>query len=65
MGLTSPPAGSLRRIATGWPYRPELFAEKYASLFDGGDAWNDLLRAPGALFPWRRDSTYVRRPPYF
>jgi aconitate hydratase len=46
-------------------YRPELFAEKYASLFDGGDAWNDLLRAPSALFPWRRDSTYVRRPPYF
>jgi aconitate hydratase len=46
-------------------YRPDIFAEKYEDLFDGGEAWNELLRAPSALFPWRSDSTYVRQPPYF
>jgi aconitase A len=29
------------------------------------DAWNDLMRTPSILFPWQRDSTYVRQPPYF
>jgi aconitate hydratase len=46
-------------------YTPEVFAEKYADLFDGGEPWAKLATKPSALFQWQPDSTYVRRPPYF
>jgi aconitate hydratase len=46
-------------------YRPEIFKEKYADLFDGGEPWDRLPRSPSSLFQWRAESTYVRKPPYF
>jgi aconitate hydratase len=46
-------------------YTPEVFAEKYADLFDGGEPWARLATKPSALFPWQQGSTYVRQPPYF
>ncbi|SEF27944.1 aconitate hydratase AcnA [Variovorax sp. NFACC27] len=46
-------------------YAPELFREKYADLFDGGEAWNALAGERSERFPWQDKSTYVRRPPYF
>jgi aconitate hydratase len=46
-------------------YTPDVFAEKYADLFDGGALWERLPRSPSALFSWQPDSTYVREPPYF
>ena len=46
-------------------YTPDVFATKYADLYDGGPMWDDLLRSPSALFDWQPDSTYVREPPYF
>ena len=46
-------------------YEPALFREKYADLFDGGQAWDALSGARSERFPWQDASTYVRRPPYF
>jgi aconitate hydratase len=46
-------------------YTPEVFAEKYADLFDGGEPWAKLATKPSALFDWQPGSTYVRQPPYF
>lgn len=46
-------------------YTPEVFAEKYADLFDGGEPWAKLATKPSALFDWQPASTYVRQPPYF
>ncbi len=46
-------------------YTPDVFAEKYVDLFDGGEPWARLATRPSALFDWQADSTYVRRPPYF
>ena len=46
-------------------YTPDVFAEKYVDLFDGGEPWARLATRPSALFDWQAESTYVRRPPYF
>jgi aconitate hydratase len=46
-------------------YRPEVFRDKYAGLLDGGARWDALADPGGLLFPWRPDSTYLRKPPYF
>ncbi|MET3515099.1 aconitate hydratase [Pseudacidovorax sp. 1753] len=51
--------------AVATAYEPELFREKYADLFDGGEAWNALAGERSERFPWQEGSTYIRRPPYF
>jgi len=65
------------RLADIWPdpaevasviagaYRPEIFRDTYADLFDGGEAWVALATAGSDRFPWQPDSTYIRRPPWF
>ena len=58
-----PSAAEVEQIS-GRVYTPEVFAEKYADVFDGGEIWDRLPRTPSALFDWQPDSTYVRRPPY-
>jgi len=71
------PDGRAVRLADLWPtmeeitalvataYTPEIFAEKYADLFDGGPMWDRLAGQPSALFDWQDGSTYVKEPPYF
>ncbi len=71
------PDGRDIRLADLWPtmdeinalvaaaYTPEIFAEKYADLFDGGPMWDRLAGQPSALFHWQDGSTYVKEPPYF
>jgi aconitate hydratase len=41
-----------------------LFRASYATLFEGGEAWDQLSGASGELFPFDPASTYIRRPPY-
>ena len=45
--------------------RGEQFAETYADVFTGDDAWRALPVPEGELFRWEPGSTYVRQPPYF
>ncbi|MEJ8848448.1 aconitate hydratase AcnA [Variovorax rhizosphaerae] len=52
-------------LAVEGAYEPEIFREKYADLFDGGEAWDALAGERSERFPWQATSTYVRRPPYF
>jgi aconitate hydratase len=42
-----------------------MYAEQYASVFDGDDNWKNLPTPSGELYAWEDDSTYVRNPPYF
>ena len=42
-----------------------LFAEEYASIFDGDERWRDLPSPEGDLYEWDESSTYVREPPFF
>jgi len=45
--------------------KPELFTERYASVFDGDEEWRALTIPEGDRFAWSPDSTYVREPPFF
>lgn len=47
-------------------YDRDLFIERYAELYDGGEPWDALAReSNGGHYPWEADSTYIRKPPYF
>ena len=43
----------------------DMFAEQYASVFEGDDSWKKLATPKGELYAWDDASTYVRNPPYF
>lgn len=43
----------------------QMFTEKYASVFDGSDAWKAIEVFGGDLYEWDEASTYIHHPPYF
>ena len=46
--------------------RPEMYHQRYASVFDGDEHWRALpLPEEGKLYEWDPDSTYIRNPPFF
>ncbi|MFP6572390.1 MAG: aconitate hydratase AcnA [Vicinamibacterales bacterium] len=45
--------------------RTDQFIEKYSSVFDGDERWQDLAAPTGKQFSWKSDSTYVQTPPFF
>jgi len=45
--------------------RPELFQERYASVFEGDEEWRALRVPEGDRFAWEPSSTYVQEPPFF
>jgi len=42
-----------------------MFAEKYASVFEGSEMWKDIKLVEGELFAWDEASTYIQHPPFF
>jgi aconitate hydratase len=44
---------------------PEMFARRYANVFDGDERWQAISVAGGATYRWNASSTYVQNPPYF
>jgi aconitate hydratase len=45
--------------------RVEMFNDKYASVFEGTDAWKEIKISGGDLYEWDETSTYIHHPPYF
>ncbi len=46
--------------------RPEMYRERYRSVFDGDEHWRALpLPDEGDLYAWDPESTYIRNPPFF
>jgi len=46
--------------------RPEMFKERYASVFDGEAEWQSLpVPAESSQYTWDADSTYIQDPPFF
>jgi aconitate hydratase len=45
--------------------RTEMFTDKYASVFEGSEMWQDIQVTGGELFQWSEESTYIHHPPYF
>ncbi|MGA2488888.1 MAG: aconitate hydratase AcnA [Anaerolineales bacterium] len=42
-----------------------MFAERYASVFEGSRMWKDIKVSGGDLFQWNNTSTYIHHPPFF
>ena len=43
----------------------ELFARKYADVFNGDENWRNVQVPDGQTYTWDDHSTYVQNPPYF
>ena len=60
-----------------WPSQSEItdlirqsvdaatFKRTYEGMSDRVPEWDDLEGAEGTLYPWREESTYVQKPPFF
>jgi len=45
--------------------KPEMFTEKYSTIFEGEERWRNLAIPEGDRFAWADDSTYIRQPTFF
>jgi aconitate hydratase len=43
----------------------DMFTKSYAQVFEGDAQWRGLAVPKGETYAWERDSTYIRRAPYF
>ncbi len=43
----------------------EMFSKSYAEVFAGDERWRGLAVPKGQTYAWEKDSTYIRRAPYF
>jgi aconitate hydratase len=43
----------------------EMFSKSYADVFEGDEHWRGLSVPKGETYDWEKDSTYIRRAPYF
>jgi len=43
----------------------DLFAKRYADVFKGTNAWQNVQTATGETFSWQAGSTYIQNPPFF
>jgi aconitate hydratase len=43
----------------------EMFREKYAAVFDGGEAWEKIPTSANTRFEWDPESTYIQRVSFF
>jgi aconitate hydratase len=43
----------------------EMFTRSYSEVFQGDERWRGLSVPKGETYAWEKDSTYIRRAPYF
>jgi aconitate hydratase len=43
----------------------DMFTKSYADVFHGDERWRGLSVPKGQTYAWEKDSTYIRRAPYF
>ncbi len=43
----------------------EMFSKSYTEVFAGDERWRSLSIPKGQTYAWEKDSTYIRRAPYF
>ncbi len=43
----------------------QMFRNSYAEVFQGDDRWRSLPVPKGETYAWEKDSTYIRKAPYF
>jgi aconitate hydratase len=42
-----------------------MFEQRYASVFEGSDAWKEIKVSGGDIYEWDDSSSYIHHPPYF
>ncbi len=45
--------------------RQQHFRKEYAKIFEGDEFWQQMPVGEGTTFNWKKDSTYIKNPPYF
>ncbi len=45
--------------------KPEMYAQRYADVFKGTKAWQNVQAPAGDIFEWEEKSTYIRLPSFF
>ena len=43
----------------------DMFSKSYSEVFQGDERWRGLQVPKGETYAWEKDSTYIRRAPYF
>ncbi len=43
---------------------PEMYAQRYADVYNANKAWNAIATTPSELFSWDENSTYIQEPPF-
>jgi aconitate hydratase len=43
----------------------EMFSKSYDEVFQGDERWRGIVVPKGETYNWEKDSTYIRRAPYF
>ncbi|MDZ7849487.1 MAG: aconitate hydratase AcnA [Halodesulfurarchaeum sp.] len=59
-----PDPQEIHEVMTASVHR-EMFEEKYDSVHEGDELWNDLEAPTGDVYEWDEESTYIREPPFF
>ncbi len=49
----------------GLSVRRDMFASRYADVFEGSEDWRGINSREKETYDWNEGSTYVRRPPFF
>ena len=44
---------------------PEMFASRYAEVYEGDERWREIDITGGDTYDWPAASTYIQNPPYF
>ncbi|MGH1362574.1 MAG: aconitate hydratase AcnA [Calditrichia bacterium] len=44
---------------------PEMFKDKYGSVYEGDADWQSLKNGKSEIYHWEEESTYIRKPPFF
>ncbi|MCH2539178.1 MAG: aconitate hydratase AcnA [Anaerolineales bacterium] len=45
--------------------KTEHYVDKYANVFEGSEAWNQVASSGSNLYEWDESSTYIQEPPFF
>ncbi|VDL69274.1 unnamed protein product [Nippostrongylus brasiliensis] len=45
--------------------KPQFFKEVYANIEKGSEEWQQLVTPSSKLYPWDKESTYIKKAPFF
>ncbi|HHT58041.1 aconitate hydratase AcnA [Herbinix luporum] len=45
--------------------QPEMFKKEYSLVYENNELWNEIKINEGSLYEFDKESTYIRKPPFF